>query len=339
MAPNGTVAVLLLLRQEAFTSSRGPALVRADPATGAWQVVGNGDESLGSNCMAALGDNLYIIQGAALCKAKTHPPSGSQSWAFVGHGDEWLGSSCMAALGDNLYIVQGAALCQALTDPPPDSQSWALVGHGDEWLGSNCMAALGDYLYIVQGATLCQAMTDPPPDSQSWARVGNGTEWAGSTDIAARGPFLYFLQGPQLVRVDPTSGQPNVIADGPAWAGAKCMTIIDDAAYVIFQDAASQASWNQHLQQVQNLLPGPLGFISTEDQNAIRDILLNSESAAELQFYINSIGWALLAFKVTPARADEIASRLASLLDVRGYHYFGRKMEGGGFSNRRIGDS
>jgi len=151
---------------------------------------------LGSTCMAAHGDFLYIVQHGALVRG--NPVDGT--WQVLGDG-EWSGSTCMAAHGNFLYIVQGGALVRAI----PLDGIWQVLGDG-EWSGSTCMAAHGDFLYIVQGGALVRAN----PVDGTWQVLGDG-EWSGSTCMAAHGDFLYIVQRAALVRTSVLDGSWSVI--------------------------------------------------------------------------------------------------------------------------------
>jgi hypothetical protein len=105
----------------------------------------------GTEVMAVLDDNLYIVQNDLL--HKVNPKHGH--WKALPDQNEtaWNDTKATAVLGENIYIVQNSRLHKV-----NNNGRWEVLPdqNDDEavWSSTKAMAALGENLYIVQNSRL-----------------------------------------------------------------------------------------------------------------------------------------------------------------------------------------
>ncbi|MEZ5941168.1 MAG: hypothetical protein R3C18_07240 [Planctomycetaceae bacterium] len=190
-------------------------LHRVNPQNGSYQRLG-GRVWEGTQGMVAHGGKLYVIQAGFL--HRVNPEDGT--WVVLG-GCVWKGDVHMASLGDSLYVVENSRLHRVR----PSDGKWTVLGNA-VWQNAEGIAALGKRLFIVQAGRLHEIIN---LSTGEWIHRGTA-DWSETEGMAALGSHLYIVQNKHLHRVKP-NGE-FVLLGGPVWEGTQGMTGHDGRLYV-----------------------------------------------------------------------------------------------------------
>jgi hypothetical protein len=233
-------------------------LHRVDPATGNYVKLGS--VWAGTTSMTALDNELYAIQDNTLYAVNPdnghYKALGRSVWSgatrmtvddgslFViqdGHlhrvdptngsyrpisEDIWDNTTSLTTLADNLYAVQNGALQRIDVSVTRPWSNYEKLGIDGDWSGPTASAVLNGQLYVIQDATLHRVQADG-----HYVKVG-GAWYPGHVQLAAAGDWLFLTQGGILRRIDPATGQGDVISDAN-WNDTTWLTAVGDQIYAV----------------------------------------------------------------------------------------------------------
>jgi len=199
----------------------------------------------GTEVMAVLDDNLYIVQNDLL--HKVNPKHGH--WKALPDQNEtaWNDTKATAVLGENIYIVQNSRLHKV-----NNNGRWEVLPdqNDDEavWSSTKAMAALGENLYIVQNSRLHEVSKNGLwkvlPDQ-------NGTEaiWSDTEVMVALGENLYIVQNSRLHKINNTGRWevlPDQNDDEAVWSGTEVMVALGENLYIVQNSRLHEVNKNGH---------------------------------------------------------------------------------------------